>query len=190
MDSRQAAGDDLRLPVISRRAVLGLGASAALTCGLGPRGSASGGQPVLALGFFRNATGFYRSAASARAVSQDLAFYSLAIAIELSLKAHLLHVGVSDDWNRVHIGHDLRLALGCSRRAGFHKEPEGLSVLVADLTPLYKRYGFGREPGVSEVSVPLQAACELTHGLLCGVADQIGRQAMRPMRLALGAAHD
>jgi hypothetical protein len=64
--------------------------------------------------FIRNARGFLEGAEDGR--FPEITRYFLAIAIELSLKAYLLHRGISDDWNRIHIRHDLRKALAVFRR--------------------------------------------------------------------------
>lgn len=63
--------------------------------------------------------------------------YHSAIAIELGLKAYLLHRGFSDDWNRVHLRHDLKKALRCAQMAGLRDVPDGLAELAAVLGPLY-----------------------------------------------------
>lgn len=63
--------------------------------------------------------------------------YYLAIAIELGLKAYLLHRGITDQWNRVHLRHDLTKALRCVRRAGLKDIPDGISELADLLGPLY-----------------------------------------------------
>ncbi|MEJ6789121.1 hypothetical protein BrevBR_06180 [Brevundimonas sp. BR2-1] len=63
--------------------------------------------------------------------------YATAIAIELGLKAYLLHRGFSDDWNRIHLRHDLKKALRCARLAGLRDLPVGLAELAAVLGPLY-----------------------------------------------------
>ena len=64
------------------------------------------------------------------------AYYS-AIAIELGLKAYLLHRGHSDDWDRVYLRHDLAKALRSVRMLGFQGFPHGISELAAVLGPLY-----------------------------------------------------
>lgn len=63
--------------------------------------------------------------------------YHSAIAIELGLKAYLLHRGLSDDWNRIHLRHDLTKALRCVRMLGFREVPDGIAELAAVLGPLY-----------------------------------------------------
>jgi len=61
----------------------------------------------------------------------------LAIAIELSLKAYLLHRGITDQWNRVHLRHDLTKALRCVRLAGLEGIPDGIREMADLLGPLY-----------------------------------------------------
>ena len=189
MGSRRKTGDDLRLPVISRRALLGAGA--AVVSGLSWPHSAAGDQHEadrpdlsprgdadrrLSFAFRRNAYGFYRAAVGAQAGFPETSFHSLAIAIELSLKAYLLHRGISDDWNRSHIGHDLRLALACARRAGLRLVPDGLPDLASSLTPLYEHHAFGRSTTATTVLLPLPQACETVLGLLHGVTVQIAEE--------------
>lgn len=69
-------------------------------------------------------------------VSAQSAYHS-AIAIELGLKAYLLHRGFSDDWTRVWLRHDLSRALRCVRMLGFEGFPDGIGELAAVLGPLY-----------------------------------------------------
>jgi len=121
-----------RWPVdaVSRRALIG-GASAAIMVSAAPGGLARdilSGRPgdlcpnaaVIALwaAFWTNARCFEASALATQDRFPRQAAHSLAIAIELSLKSYLLHRGFSDDWNRVHIGHNLREALRCARGGG------------------------------------------------------------------------
>ena len=175
---------------ISRRALVWAG-SAAVVGGLGPydpaaserrevtRSDRSDREPAdrrLSLAFRRNAAGFHRAAVGSQASFPEGSFHSLAIAIELSLKAYLLHRGVSDGWNRIHIGHDLRKALDCARRAGFRRVPGGLPDLASSLTPYYERHAFGRSASVILAAQPLPEACEAVGGLLRGVTDQIDQE--------------
>ena len=189
MGSRRKTGDDLRLPVISRRALIGAGSAAVVINSrswcrsavgeqrergrpdLPPRATADGHLSEV---FRRNADGFYRAAVGAQAGYPEVGFHSLAIAIELSLKAYLLHRGVSDDWNRIHVGHDLVLALARARRAGLSRVPEGLPGLAASLTPFYEHHAFSRSTTMFSA---LPQACETVRGLLRGVGDQIDHEA-------------
>lgn len=91
--------------------------------------------------------------------------YHSAIAIELGLKAYLLHRGLSDDWNRTHLRHDLTKALRCVRMLGFQNIPDGIAELAAVLGPLYAS-GTLRS-GICNPELPLppdaidQAICDL-----------------------------
>jgi hypothetical protein len=96
--------------------------------------------------FWTNAQRFNAAALATQDRFPRQAAYSLAIAIELSLKSYLLHRGFSDDWNRVYIGHDLRQALRCARRAGFDDVPPNFSVITALLSPYYLRHAFDGMP--------------------------------------------
>ncbi len=139
---------------LSRRAVVG-GASTLLVATLAIAGSASGScddvagrrapdaeDAGLSAVFLANARGFYDAALAGRARFPRQAARFLAIAIELSLKSYLLHRDFSDDWNRVHLGHDLSKALSCAQSAGFHGAPAGLPIVAAFLSPYYMRYAF------------------------------------------------
>ncbi len=91
--------------------------------------------------------------------------YHAAIAIELGLKAYLLHRGLSDDWNRVHFRHDLTKALRCVRMLGFRNVPDGIAELAAVLGPLYASGAL--RSGLARPDLPLslddvdKAICDL-----------------------------
>lgn len=91
----------------------------------------------LAVAFVRNARTFHAMAWTEPDRSRARSAYASAIAIELGLKAYLLHRGFSDDWNRIHLRHDLKKALRCARLAGLRDLPVGLAELAAVLGPLY-----------------------------------------------------
>lgn len=91
----------------------------------------------LAVAFVRNARTFHAMAWTEPDRSGGRSAYPSAIAIELGLKAYLLHRGFSDDWNRIHLRHDLKKALRCARMAGLRDVPDGLAELAAVLGPLY-----------------------------------------------------
>lgn len=91
----------------------------------------------LAKAFLRNAAGFQDIAAMTHAQRPSSAAYHLAIAAELALKAYLLDRGISDQWNKIHIGHDLVKALKSARRAGFLDAPQGVMEVARFLTPYY-----------------------------------------------------
>lgn len=91
--------------------------------------------------------------------------YHSAIAIELGLKAYLLHRGLSDDWNRAYLGHDLTKALRCVRMLGFQGISDGIAELAAVLGPLYASGAL--RSGMCNPELPLppdaidQAICDL-----------------------------
>lgn len=91
----------------------------------------------LAQAFARNARAFHAVAWTDEDRVGSRSAYHSAIAIELGLKAYLLHRGLSDEWNRTHLRHDLSKALRFARMAGFRAVPEGLAELAAVLGPLY-----------------------------------------------------
>src|SRR3546814_15155532 len=70
-----------------------------------------------------NASGFACGASASVGIAPASAAHSLAIAIELSLKAYLMKAGYADDWNRVHIRHDLEKALALATEAGLSGLP-------------------------------------------------------------------
>jgi hypothetical protein len=167
---------------LSRRALVRAGpATVILDCLSGVGGPAEANAPndarrLLSLAFRRNAETFFRGALVSQVHSPGISFHCLAIATELSLKAYLLHRGVSDDWNRVHIGHDLSKALVCAKHVGFLRVPRRLPDLAASLTPYYVRHGFSR--GLAKAVAPqLPQACNTVCGLLRGVAGQIDQEA-------------
>lgn len=94
-------------------------------------------EQSLAVAFLRNARTFHAMAWTVQDRSRVRSGYASAIAIELGLKAYLLHRGFSDDWNRIHLRHDLKKALRCARLAGLRDLPVGLAELAAVLGPLY-----------------------------------------------------
>lgn len=100
--------------------------------------------------------------------------YASAIAIELGLKAYLLHCGFSDDWNRIHLGHDLKKALRCARLAGLRDLPIGLAELAGVLGPLYASGDL--RSGLVEPFLPIspESADRVISGLLDLVEAAIG----------------
>jgi hypothetical protein len=142
----------LRAGSVSRRTVL-TGASAALVASGCARAELDAidreggpthddGEADLSLAFLNNARGFYAAALAARGRFPRQIAQSLAIAVELALKSYLLHRGCSDDWNRVHIGHDLCKALSCAQRAGLHDVPPGLPMIAGLLSRYYRGHAF------------------------------------------------
>ena len=95
--------------------------------------------------------------------------YFLAIAIELALKAYLLQRGITDDWNRIHLRHDLNKALRCARMAGLRHLPDGLPQLIAALSPLYASGALSYGQGKPVLLMTLENADEVVGGLLSAV---------------------
>ena len=96
--------------------------------------------------------------------------YFLAIAIELSLKAYLLQRGITDDWNRIHLRHDLNKALRCARMAGLRRLPDGLPQLIAALSPLYASGALSFGQGKPVLLMTPEAADKVVSALLSAVA--------------------
>ncbi|MNT49176.1 hypothetical protein D3C72_1860100 [compost metagenome] len=96
--------------------------------------------------------------------------YFLAIAIELALKAYLLQRGITDDWNRIHLRHDLNKALRCARMAGLRHLPDGLPQLITALSPLYASGALSFGQGGPVLLMAPETADEVVGGLLSAVA--------------------
>lgn len=128
----------------------------------------------LAGAFLRNARTFHAMAWIEADRSGRRSAYPRAIAIELGLKAYLLHRGFSDDWNRIHLRHDLKKALRCARLAGLRDLPVGLAELAAVLGPLYASGDL--RSGLVEPVLPTspEAADRVISGLLDIVEAAIG----------------
>lgn len=107
----------------------------------------------LAAVFCANARSFHAMASSQRDRHGGASAYYLAIAIELGLKAYLLHRGITDQWNRDHVRHDLTKAVKCVRRAGLKDVPEGVPKLADVLSPLYVSGALSR--GLTSPLMPL-----------------------------------
>lgn len=99
--------------------------------------------------------------------------YHSAIAIELGLKAYLLHRGFSDDWTRVWLRHDLSKALRCVRILGCKGVPNGIAELAALLGPLYSS-GALRSGTKPTLPCPPKVADQVICGLLSAVEAAIG----------------
>lgn len=119
----------------------------------------------LARAFAHNARAFHAMAWTDDDRVGTRSAYHSAIAIELGLKAYLLHRGLSDDWNRTHLRHDLTKALRCVRMLGFQGVPDGIAELADVLGPLYASGAL--RSGMSNPDLPLpppaidQAICDL-----------------------------
>jgi len=138
-----------------------------------------GADWLLAYTFRLNAAGFHEAAETAQDRHPEVTRYFLAIAIELALKAYLLERGISDDWNRIHIRHDLTKALKCARRAGFNGSPDGLPTLAAFLSPYYEVHAISAMAPDAIASVSWPEACDTVRGLIAAVSAAIDREASR-----------
>lgn len=91
----------------------------------------------------------------------------LAIAIELALKSYLLRLGVTDDWNRCHIRHDLSKALRFARIGGLKAHSEDLANIAQRLGSHYQNGGFTRSSktiiSAREWEVATRAVAVLIH---------------------------
>ncbi len=129
-----------------------------------------GADRPLAATFRRNATGFHQGAEAVLTRHPEGARYFLAIAIELALKAYLLDRGISDDWNRVYLRHDLVKVLRFARRAGFTAVPAQLPGLAALLSP-YKVHAISEMSPEAIVSVCWAEACTTVRALIDAVIE-------------------
>jgi len=136
-----------------------------------------GADWLLAYTFRRNAAGFHEAAEAAQDRHPEVTRYFLAIAIELALKAYLLDRGISDDWNRIHIRHDLTKALKCARRAGFSGAPVGLPALAALLSPYYGAHAISAMAPDAIALVSWPEACDTVRNLIAAVSAAIDREA-------------
>ena len=112
-----------------------------------------------------NARAFREMARAGNSEIDGSRAYYLAIATELALKAYLLQRGITDDWNRIHLRHDLNKALRCARMAGLRHLPDGLPQLIAALSPLYASGALSFGQGL----MTLENADEVVGGLLSAV---------------------
>lgn len=117
-----------------------------------------------------NARAFKEMAQTANSEMDGSRAYFLAIAIELALKAYLLQRGISDDWNRIHLRHDLNKALRCARMAGLRHLPDGLPQLITALSPLYASGALSFGQGGPVLLMTPETADEVVSGLLSAVA--------------------
>lgn len=102
----------------------------------------------LAIAFHRNALSFLAAAAGIRSRTPRASEHYLSIAIELALKSYLLHLGVTDAWNRRHLRHDLAKALRFARRGGLQARSETLRSIVHRLGSHYQTRGFSRSSDI------------------------------------------
>lgn len=116
-----------------------------------------------------NARTFREMAQARNSENNGSRSYFLAIAIELALKAYLLQRGITDDWNRIHLRHDLNKALRCARMAGLRHLPDGLPQLIAALSPLYASGALSFGQGKPVLLMTPETADEVVGGLLWAV---------------------
>lgn len=128
----------------------------------------------LTVAFVRNARAFHAMAWTDDDRVGVRSAYHSAIAIELGLKAYLLHRGLSDDWNRGHLRHDLTKALRCVRMLGFQNIPDGIAELAAVLGPLYASGDLRSGIIQSELLLPPHAIDQAICDLLSAVEAAIG----------------
>lgn len=133
-----------------------------------------GADRHLAAAFCENARSFHAMARSQRDRHRGAAGYYLAIVIELSLKAYLLHRGITDRWNRDHVRHDLTKALKCARRAGLKDVPDDIGRLADVLSPLYASGALSRDLVRPTMPLPPDAADQAISDLLATVEAIIG----------------
>lgn len=135
-----------------------------------------GADRPLAVTFRRNAAGFHQGAEAVLARHHEGARYFLSIAIELALKAYLLDRGISDDWNRVYLRHDLVKTLRYARRAGFTGATAKLPELAALLSPYYKVHAIPEMSPEAIASVCWAEAFTTVRDLIGAVAEAARRR--------------
>lgn len=117
--------------------------------------------------FLQNALSFTASALEMRSLNPHASEHFLAIGIELSLKSYLLRLGVTDEWNRRHIRHDLAKALRFARVGGLNAHSAAFENIARRLGAHYQKGGFARssEPLISaqEWEVATKSVAELIH---------------------------
>lgn len=127
--------------------------------------------------FIRNAEGFFNGTDELLPLFPHNARHFMSIAVELALKAYLLHRGISDDWNRIHVRHDLTKALKSAKRAGFDGAPSELSKIAAALSPYYKTHTLPDMPSEVLASIDWVDAHQTIARLLAAVRLVIPRDA-------------
>lgn len=123
----------------------------------------------LANAFHQNARSFRASALEMRSSNPHASEHFLAIAIELTLKSYLLRLGVTDDWNRRYLRHDLAKTLRFARRGGLKAHSVALANIAHLLGAPYQSGGFTRssEALISDRGweVSTRAVTELFHAV-------------------------
>jgi hypothetical protein len=130
----------------------------------------------LAAAFCDNARSFRAMARHQKDRGGGASPYYTAIVIELGLKAYLLHRGITDQWNRDHVRHDLTKALKCVRRAGLRDVPRGIHQLAEVLSPLYASGALSRDLASPAMPLPPDAADQAISDLLAVVEAVIGQE--------------
>ncbi|MGR6532019.1 hypothetical protein [Brevundimonas sp. RM1] len=128
----------------------------------------------LARAFAHNARAFHAMAWTDDDRIGARSAYHSAIAIELGLKAYLLHRGLSDDWNRAYLRHDLTKAIRCVRMLGFQNIPDGIAELADMLGPLYASGALRSGMCNPELPLPPDAIDQAICDLLSAVEAAIG----------------
>ena len=149
----------------------------------------SGDDRHLAPYFLCNAQGFLKGACMQVDTFPAGARYAMAIATELSLKAFLLHRGISDDWNRTHVRHDLVAATRCARRAGLRTSAR-FEEIAGILSPYYRRHAIGDMADELVNSICWREACLTVEENLLIVEHQIGPELLRKVRRQRRLARD
>ncbi|MBD3831945.1 MAG: hypothetical protein IE910_01120 [Brevundimonas sp.] len=128
----------------------------------------------LAEAFIGNARSFHSMAQTENDPTGGSRAYSWAIAIELALKAYLVQRGITDDWNRIHLQHDLNKALRCARMAGLRAVPDGLRELSGALSPFYASGALSWGQGRPVIPMALEVSDQIVAELLVAVEAAIG----------------
>ncbi|KND61512.1 hypothetical protein BVER_04462c [Candidatus Burkholderia verschuerenii] len=101
---------------------------------------------TVAAAFINNASGFAEATTMRAPDAIEARLEAASIAIELSLKAVILHQGGTDKQNRAEIGHDLTKAWHLASAYGF--EPNlALMPIVNRLSPYYSRHALAEIAG-------------------------------------------
>lgn len=116
-----------------------------------------------------NARSFHSIAQTANDPTGGSRAYTMAIAIELALKAYLLQRGITDDWSRIYLRHDLNRALRCARIAGLRDMREGLVNLAAALSSHYAAGALSWGQGSPFVPMASEVADQIVAELLAAV---------------------
>lgn len=127
----------------------------------------------LAEALIGNARSFHSMAQTENDPTGGSRAYSWAIAIELALKAYLVQRGITDDWNRIHLRHDLNKALRCARMAGLRAVPDGLRELSGALSPFYASGALSWGQGRPDIPMAPEVADQIVAELLFAIAAAI-----------------